>query len=290
MWATAISATFFALFLRGCFCQNLPFENLLPGNREGLRSAKCSHSVLYKVKICRSSSTNQNDGIFFPFWHRPRVIEFARDYDVATNCKVALLIAQSNNRSAGNHYDILVVCVPVQVEMRASRKHRVICSSLRDWVVPLRGCTDTHRKAIAASGWAPLQIAHIHCERLNIRRQGDAARKQAKQWQDRFQSIFLLVGERLQWVTSRNYSANIVTGGFRPHTGPSVFILATVSVRPEADAALLRLPLILFRLFVQTPHHVASVQIHQIACQSRHRQSRASQFSGFCCDPGRVPA
>jgi len=45
--------------------------------------------------------------------------------------------------------------------------------------------------------------------------------------------------DRLLWVNSRNYNANIVIGGFRLHTGPSLFRLANFGKRPEGADRLL---------------------------------------------------
>lgn len=192
-----------------------PF-NSAPGVCRGSRADSIPHkvrasgvsqrrtvSVFYEVKICRSCSTYQNDGILFPLRHRPGVIKLARDDDVAPSCEVVLLIAQSNKRSAGNHYDILVVCMPMEVKMRASREHRIIGPSRRDWIVPLGCGSDTDRKTVAAAGWAPIKLAHIHCERLNIRGQSNTAGKQTKQWQARFQCISLSLGERPLRVNSK---------------------------------------------------------------------------------------
>jgi hypothetical protein len=48
--------------------------------------------------------------------------------------------------------------------------------------------------------------------------------------------------ERLLRVNGRNYSANIVAGGFRLYTGPSLLCLADFASRPQAAIQLLLRP------------------------------------------------
>ncbi|MDP6652884.1 MAG: hypothetical protein QGF90_12380 [Gammaproteobacteria bacterium] len=117
--------------------------------------------AINEVKVGRPTPTNQDDGVFTTRRHVPGMVQLAGDNDIATHRQLVALLPEHDGDLACHHHHELIVGMPVQVEMGAGGKLRVVGNPARDWIGSLAGSLHPDRGTVAAPGWAPLDFVEV---------------------------------------------------------------------------------------------------------------------------------
>ena len=120
--------------------------------------------LINEVEISRTCTTHQDYRIFLARRHGPGVGQLSGYDHVASHGKRVGLLSQLNRQFSGHHHNILIMAVPVQVKMRACRKHRVIGNPGRTGMQPLTRGSQSYWKAIAAPWCPPQNVVQIYSQ------------------------------------------------------------------------------------------------------------------------------